>query len=388
MKILSIETSCDETAVSIIEASGNPDNPKIKILGNALFSQAKLHEKFGGVYPNLAKREHAKNLTPLLEKALSEAKLLSYSKTPLKESTKAKIEEGLSREGDMSLEVISLLDRIKKPRIDLIAVTQGPGLEPALWVGVAMAKTLAFIWDIPVIPINHMEGHILSVLYRPKKDNQLLFPALALLVSGGHTELILIKKPLSYKLLGKTRDDAVGEAYDKVARMMGLPYPGGPVIASLAENSRKSNRKNPWSFPRPMIHTKDFDFSFSGLKTSVLYAIRDKKLSKKQKELVSREFEDAVTEVLIHKTEEALEKNPVRSLVLGGGVIANNHIRKSFVKLIKKFPEVALLLPTQELSTDNSVMIGIAGYVQAKSNKKIIKKKGAFSANGNLHLSS
>ncbi len=388
MKILSIETSCDETAVSVIQASGNPENPKIKILGNALFSQAKLHEKFGGVYPNLAKREHAKNLPSLLERALSEAKLISQTKSPLNQTKKEEIEKELIREGDLSSNLIDLLNKVKKPKIDLIAVTQGPGLEPALWVGISMAKALASAWNVPIIPINHMEGHILSVLFNPRKESKLAFPALALLVSGGHTELILIKKPLSYKLLGKTRDDAVGEAYDKVARMMNLPYPGGPIIASLAENSRKSNQKNPWSFPRPMLHTKDFDFSFSGLKTSVLYAIKDQKLSKKQKELLSQEFEDAVTEVLIHKTEKALEKNPVHSLILGGGVIANNHIRNSFEKLVQKFPEVKLLLPTKELSTDNSVMIGVAGYVRTKSTKKPPKKKGVFSAQGNLHLSS
>jgi len=390
MKILSIETSCDETAVSIIKASGKAESPIIKVLGNALFSQAKLHEKFGGVYPNLAKREHARNLPRLLHKALSEAKLIRKSKLPsLSPKEKARIEKELIRENQMADDLIVMLGKIKKPSIDAIAVTQGPGLEPALWVGISMAKTLGFTWEIPIIPINHMEGHILSVLYNPKKEKNVLpFPALALLVSGGHTELVLMSKLLSYKLLGRTRDDAVGEAYDKVARMMNLPYPGGPVVAALAEKSRKIGKKNSWVFPRPMIHSDDFDFSFSGLKTAVLYGIDKKKLSPRQKEFVAEAFEDAVVEVLIHKTRLALKKYKVRSLILGGGVIANTHIRLAFEKLVKDFPEVTLFMPTKELSTDNSIMIGVAGYVRAKSIPQKSKKKGAFSAIGNLRLSS
>lgn len=385
MNILSIETSCDETAISILKITGNPTSPNIHILGNALFSQTKIHEKYGGVFPMLAKREHAKNITPLLVKALKEGHFIKKSTKPLSISTQNKIKKILIREESLSDDLIEFLNTIQKPKIDVITVTQGPGLEPALWVGISAAKAISKAWDIPVIPINHMEGHIMSVLFNPKKKFKLLFPALALLISGGHTELVYIKEPLSYKILGATRDDAVGEAYDKVARMLGLPYPGGPHIALLAEKGRKNKGENNWVFPRPMINSSDYDFSFSGLKTSVLYAIQGKKLSEKDKEDVSLAFEDAVTEVLITKTKKALSKSKIKTLIIGGGVIANNHIRKTFEKMVKEFPTTSLIIPEKKLSTDNSIMIGIAGYAQVK--KLGTKNRRNILAKGNLKLS-
>lgn len=383
MNILSIETSCDETAISVLKITGKYTSPNINILGNALFSQTKIHEKYGGVFPMLAKREHAKNITPLLKKALKQSGFIKKSTTnTLSTDTQDQIKKILMREEMLSLDLIKFLNAIKKPKIDVITVTNGPGLEPALWVGISAAEAIAKAWNIPIVPVNHMEGHIMSVLFNPKKKFKLLFPAIALLISGGHTELIYIEKPLSYKTLGATRDDAVGEAYDKVARMLGLPYPGGPQIASFAEISRKSKRENLWVFPRPMINSSDYDFSFSGLKTSVLYAIKDKKLKLKDKEDISRAFEDAVTEVLLTKTKKALSSENIKTLIIGGGVIANNHIRKAFKKMIKDYKPISLIIPEKKLSTDNSIMIGIAGYAQIK--KFGIKNSNKISAEGNL----
>ena len=278
MKILSIETSCDETGISILEVKGSK-NPQFKVLANSLNSQIKIHAQYGGVFPALAKREHQKNLPILLEKTLLKAKLNNKIKS-----------------------------------VNLIAVTSGPGLEPALWTGIVFAKDLAKKWNVPLIPVNHMEGHILSVFGEEKNEfkiKKINFPALSLLVSGGHTELVLFEKFGKYKIIGETLDDAAGEAFDKVARMLLLPYPGGPEISKLASEARKN--KNPLDIllpsaqksfakdflcpspsllprlpeatylrefiklPRPMKYSKNFDFSFSGLKTAVLYLIRDLK---------------------------------------------------------------------------------------------------------------
>lgn len=213
MKILSIETSCDETGISILEIKGGVKNPSFRILADSLNSQIKIHAPFGGVYPMLAKREHLKNLPILLERTLRKAKL----------------------------------NTSKKP-FDLIAVTSGPGLEPALWTGIVFAQETAKKWGVPVVPVNHMEGHILSVFGDAKKEfsiPKIKFPILSLLISGGHTELVLVKDWMKYEVIGETLDDAAGEAFDKVARMLELPYPGGPEISKLAELGRKNlNLKN------------------------------------------------------------------------------------------------------------------------------------------------
>ncbi len=386
MKILSIETSCDETAVSILDINGKATSPKILLLGNALFSQVKIHEKYGGVFPNIAKREHAKNLPPLLLKALDQAGF--EKRTGRNQFTKNQIKKVgkiLEREYGVAQTLIDLLSNIEKPPIDIIAVTKGPGLEPALWVGINVAIALGVLWNIKVLPINHMEGHIFSVLY--KKNEDIKFPVLSLLISGGHTELVYSKSLLSYKILGETRDDAVGEAFDKVARMISLPYPGGPQISRLAERKRKSGyKKSLWGFPRPMIHSKDLDFSFSGLKTAVLYAIKGKKLKKSQKEEIAFEFEEAVTDVLISKTRSALKMFPTRSLIVAGGVIANKHLQKSFNKLIREFNNLKLYVPEKELATDNSVMIGIAAFCKIKTSTKKNLWSKKIKAEGNLRL--
>ena len=353
MKILAIETSCDETAVSLLDINGPMEKPEIKVLGNALFSQVHLHEKYGGVYPTLAKREHQKNLPPLLKKVMGDAG-----------------------------------EDLDNPNIDLISVTRGPGLEPALWVGINFAQELGEKWSKPVIPINHMEGHIFSVLYGSEKNLEL--PALALLVSGGHTELVHVKNFTHYEIIGRTRDDAVGEAFDKVARMLGLPYPGGPQISKLAEKSRKRSEAMSLRFPRPMIHSGDLDFSYSGLKTSVLYKLKESKRDDQEfKEDVARSFEDAAIEVLVEKTKSALYKlAEVKTLIVAGGVSANIYLKERLKIVSREFPDINIVMPTIPLATDNAIMIGIAAYIRVSSNSKILKEEHMIQAAGNLTLTS
>jgi N6-L-threonylcarbamoyladenine synthase len=323
----------------------------------------------------------------------------------------------------------------KKKPVDAIAVTYGPGLEMCLWEGISFAKNLAEKWGVPLIPTNHMEGHVLSVFGKHKGKftiPKIETPAISLLVSGGHTQLVLIKKPMQYEIIGETLDDAVGEAFDKVARMLDLPYPGGPQISKLAEEARKhfkglenfsgprfsgslprpdhekssnpSYAKNfqqenrdpekisfPITLPRPMLHSKDFNFSFSGLKTAVLYLVRDlvkkdpKVLENKEiKKAIALEFENAAIECLVKKTQKAVEKYGAKTLIVAGGVAANKHLRNEMKRVLGK--KMKLLVPTQELSGDNSLMIGIAGYLNFIKNKKKVPKPSTIKATGNLRL--
>lgn len=370
MKILSIETSCDDTCISIFEVKGGITNASFKVLANNTNSQINIHIPYGGVFPALAKREHIRNLPIILEKILKEAEL----------------------------------DKKKKSPVDLITVTYGPGLEPSLWTGIVFAKELAQKWKIPLMPVNHMEGHVFSIFGKGKKENKGKFkikklptPTLALLVSGGHTQLVLMKKWMKYEIVGETVDDAVGEAFDKVARMLDLPYPGGPQISKLAEVERNSPHPSPllakergkFILPRPMLYTKDFNFSYSGLKTAVLYLIRDlggiEKISNKMKTQIALEFENAAIECLIHKTEKAIEKYKIKTLIVAGGVAANQHLRNEMKKVVSK-QKIKLLFPAQELSGDNSIMIGIAGYLNYIKNKKKVPKLNNIKATGNLRL--
>lgn len=389
MRILAIETSCDETAVAVLECAGTDASATFTVLGNALLSQIDIHKEYGGVYPALAKRAHAANLTPLLAQALEEAELLHESAQALPEEKRAGIAAVLEREPGLAEAFLAFAAETERPDIDAIAVTHGPGLEPALWVGVNFAKALAAAWGIPVVPINHMEGHFLAALGEKDGDTITIkdaaLPVLGLLVSGGHTELDVMKEWLSYEKLGATRDDAVGEAFDKVARMMGLPYPGGPEISKLAERDREDSRTNPFDLPRPMMGTDDYDFSFSGLKTSVLYQIKGKggALTDIEKEQMARAFEDAVTDVLWAKTSRAIDATGAKTLVVGGGVSANKHLDRAFAETIaREHPDVHLHIPARELTTDNAVMIGLAGYYRAL--------RGEFAedfiADGNLSL--
>src|SRR3989344_3797169 len=253
MKILAIETSCDETSVAIVEGKGGLKNPSFEILSNVVLSQIKLHAHWGGVVPMVAKREHQANLIPILGKAMKKSNLLiSKSEFLISNSNQIpnfklqKIQKILEREPELLERFLKFIPTIKPPKIDAIAVTVGPGLEPALWVGINFAKALAFVWNKPIVAVNHMEGHVVASLLattshkvESKKLKVVEFPAIALLVSGGHTELVLIKKWGDYKIIGETRDDAAGECFDKAARMLELPYPGGPQIAKQAENFKK-----------------------------------------------------------------------------------------------------------------------------------------------------
>ena len=360
MIILAIETSCDETAIAILKS----DKKSFKILSNVVSSQIKIHAKWGGVVPSLAKREHIKNLPIVLKKSLREAKT-------------------------------------KMEKIDLVAVTVGPGLEPALWTGINFAQELAKKWRKPIIAINHLEGHIYSVFLKNKsfgfRISDFGFPAMALLVSGGHTELVLIKKWLDYKIVGQTLDDAAGEAFDKVAKMLKLPYPGGPIVAKLANSYQSSDVSHQIKLPRPMINSKNYDFSFSGLKTAVLYLIRDLKekglntdnwLLKAQ---ICYEFQQAVIDVLISKTLRTAKEFKVKTIILGGGVAANEELRKQLsCRLKAESRKLNFLLPAKNFTGDNAAMIALAASFRVKNKKSIDKLKTNpenLKADGNLKLS-
>ena len=386
MNILSIETSCDETAIAILNITGSK-NLVGKVLAHTVASQIELHTQYGGVFPMMAQREHAKNILPVLLETLKKAGFLAKAKKPARFPAQ-KISTLLARENDLGERFLSELPTYKKPNIDKIAVTVGPGLTPALWVGISFAKALSVAWDIPIVPVNHMEGHLLSTLISDSKKSFKLsqsnfdLPAISLLVSGGHTEIVLFKKIGAYKVVGCTRDDAAGEAFDKVARMLGLAYPGGPLISKLASEFRNKKIESKTTLPRPMIHSKDFDFSFSGLKTSVLYLLRDLgEIDENKKMEIACEFENAVVDVLIAKTFAAVKKFKAQSIIVGGGVSANTELQKRFKIEAKKYG-IPVHLPTKNLSTDNAIMIAIAGYFAKPvplTSKKLI-------AVGNLEL--
>ena len=326
MKLLAIETSCDETAAAVI----NFDGVSVTVLSSIVSSQAALHAKWGGVIPNLAAREHVKNVIPVIESALHEA-----SVTP--------------------------------NDIDCLAVTQGPGLIPALLVGVSAAKTIALAWMKPLIGVNHLEGHIYANLFTP--DAELRFPLLALIVSGGHTQLVLMRDHFQYELLGETDDDAAGEAFDKVAKMLGLPYPGGPEIGQRADTYRNAQERPATKrFPRPMLNTDDYRFSFSGLKTAVLYSLKKEPTDTLQDPnfiaLISHEFQEAVVDTLVGKTERALQMYQPKTLVIAGGVSANARLRERMETMVVGYPDCQFLMPPFKYSLDNAAMIGAAGILR------------------------
>lgn len=345
MKILAVETSCDETAIALIDSKGGLNNLRFKVLKNLVASQIKIHQPFGGVVPNLAKREHLKNLPILYKRLVANG----YTLNP-----------------------------------NLIAVTVGPGLEPALWTGINFAKEIyknvkCKMSEVKLIGVNHLEGHLYSPFldYRFNSlDSKKIFPAIALIVSGGHTILIKMDSLEKYKKIGETRDDAVGEAFDKVARLLNLTYPGGPEIEKLA----KFGDLNAIDFPRPMLNQKNYDFSFSGLKTSILYYLRDNKNFKKED--VAASFQKAAFDVLIKKTFCAVNEFKAKSIFISGGVAANKALKKEFKKEIKKhIPNLLFMTPDSLFCTDNAVMIAAAGYINylKKKNKRLI-------VNGNMGI--
>lgn len=389
MKILGIETSCDETAVCTIEATGEFGRDfSFQILGNALLSQTATHAPYGGVFPNLARREHEKNLVPLLTSTLSEAHMLTNHQGDTLVQSFAEI---LARENDLRPQLEVFLASYARPDIDAIAVTHGPGLEPALWVGVNFARALASAWQLPLVPVNHMEGHIVLSAMENGRLAQFTFPLLSLLISGGHTELILSREWMQYEPIGQTRDDAVGEAFDKVARLLDLPYPGGPEIERLAQEAREQNLDSLVVLPRPMIDSNDYDFSFAGLKTAVRRVVEEKNpLSEHEKCALAREFQDACADVLTAKTIRAIEEFGVETVLVGGGVSANEHIRSQLASSIKNYGlNTKLLIPPRELSTDNALMIALAGYFRALKKEFALTRQtesDSIRANGNLKL--
>lgn len=405
MLILGIETSCDETALALVEVKkqGKSDSPNFRVLKNIIASQIEVHKEYGGVVPGLAKREHRRNLVKVFYKTLSLNYGMTNNQFPIsKQISNSKlqnIEKVLERYPEMVEEFKKKIIPLTKPNIDLIAVTHGPGLEPALWVGINFARALSVLWDIPLIGVDHMEGHIAVNLLAPQEVNEMsnvkyqmsnvdtasaiAFPAIALAVSGGHTQLILIKDWLDYKLLGETLDDAAGEAFDKIARLLGLPFPGGPHIEKLA----KDGNPNAFDFPRPLLRQNSkeqtmknkYNFSFSGLKTAVLYEVRNqtssisggltsklgKSLTPKVRANIAASFQQAVIDTLVIKTIKAAKEYGAKTIMLAGGVAANQALKIQLGDKIKKeLHNVNYLVPELRLATDNGVMIAIAGYLR------------------------
>ncbi|MDP1709828.1 MAG: tRNA (adenosine(37)-N6)-threonylcarbamoyltransferase complex transferase subunit TsaD [Candidatus Komeilibacteria bacterium] len=336
MIILGIETSCDDTAAALLEVKGG----RFRLLKHLTASQVKLHAKYQGIVPEVAARAHLETIIPVIVETLHATSL-------------------------------------RLP--NAIAVTTGPGLITSLLIGVETAKALSFAWDIPLVGVNHIEGHIYSVLLSPQT---IKFPAIALIVSGGHTELILMKNHGQYKLLGRTRDDAAGECFDKSARMLGLPYPGGPEISKRAAKGKA----RAFDLPRPMIHEPGFEFSFSGLKNAIRLLVenlhgRDKACLVPTNNLCAS-IEQAIVDVLVHKSLAACAKYKPKTFILAGGVSANKKLRQTLVDALSK--KTQFLSPAQEFCMDNAGMIAAAAYHHIK--KKQFTKYDKLKANANWEL--
>lgn len=310
--ILAIESSCDETSVAIVK-NGHEK------LSNIVASQIKSHMRFGGVVPEIASRHHIEQITQVIDEALK-------------------------------VSSVSMQD------IDAIAVTIGPGLVGSLLIGITAAKTLSLAYNKPLIAVNHMAGHI----YASQLEQPMKFPNLSLLVSGGHTELVLMKDHLNFEVIGETRDDAVGEAYDKVGRILKLPYPGGKAIDELATQGNDT-----MNLPRAMLKEDNFDFSFSGLKSAVINAVHNAKQKNEQIKPsdLAASFQQAVIDILVGKTKKALEKYDVKQLIVAGGVAANSGLRQNLSKMIAtNFETIDLVFPSVSLCGDNAAMIGAVAY--------------------------
>lgn len=328
LSILALETSCDETAASVLTGELSGKKPQFSILSSVVKSQIALHRKMGGVVPEVAARAHVTNILPVTQKALKDAK-------------------------------ISLNE------VDYLAVTSGPGLIGSLIVGVEFVKGLSLATGKKIIPTNHMEGHLYSAfggISRKYKVESINFPIISLVVSGGHTMIVLMKSFNEYRVLGNTVDDAAGEAFDKVAKLLKLPYPGGPEISKLAETGKPIV-----NFPRPMMNSKNYDFSFSGLKTAVRYYYEANPKAKKSD--IARSFEDAAIDVLVTKTLRAAKEYKAKTIILGGGVAANKKLRETLSEAAKK-AKLKFRVPPFNLCTDNAAMIAIAAYFQLKKGFK------------------
>lgn len=361
MIILGIETSCDETASAILEIK----NSKFRILSNIVSSQIDIHRKYGGIVPEVAARKHVEMILSVVEESLTRA-------------------------------------MVSSEEIDLIAVTRGPGLITSLLVGIETAKNLAYVWQKPLIGINHLAGHLyscelaiaaasadgstkLTMTASAAKLKEIKFPALCLIVSGGHTELVLMHNYWDYRVIGETLDDAAGEAFDKTAKLLGLGYPGGPEISWLA----KKGNPRAFDFPRPMIDSQDYNFSFSGLKTAVLYRIRKYELGSMNlgiREDLAASVEQAIVDVLVEKTIRAAKEFRVKTVMMGGGVAANDKLRKSINKLEGQNSVLSVLLPEVGFSTDNGVVIALAGFYKVKRLKIKVDGWKKIEVDPNLEL--
>jgi N6-L-threonylcarbamoyladenine synthase len=309
MRVLALESSCDESAVAVLDARSG-------LLAHELFSQVDLHQAYGGVVPELASRDHVRRLLPLVRRALEQA--------------------GTSAQ-----------------QLDGVAYTAGPGLIGALLTGASLARSLAYAWNVPSIGVHHLEGHLLAPLL---EDEPPPFPHLALLVSGGHTLLIEVAAIGRYQVIGASRDDAAGEAFDKTAKLLGLPYPGGPQLAKLAD----AGSAGVYSFPRPMLDRAGLEFSFSGLKTAVLHAVRGRELTPRMRADVAYGVQEAIVETLIAKALRALEQTGLHALVVSGGVSANRLLRTRLTAAAAA-RGARVYYPRIEYSTDNAAMIAVAG---------------------------
>ena len=381
MYILGIETSCDDTGIAILEIKGKKFPPKIKVITSLISSQIAVHRPWGGVVPSLAKREHQKHLQPLLQEALKQFNQFDNQKFVLDKEQIPVLENLFQRNPQWGKEFLQFIQTTQRPKIDFIAVTQGPGLAPALWTGVIFAQALSFAWKIPLIPVNHLEAHILSC-WLPQKEHLAptpTYPLIALVVSGGHTQLILVKSFGHYKVLGETRDDAAGECFDKTARVLGLGYPGGPPIAQSAQKwqniSKDQKDKIPSTIleiklPRPMIYAKNWDFSFSGLKTAVSYL--DQKLNPKIKKSpfyplkMADEIQKAINDVLVRKTMKAAQTYRAKGVALSGGVSANQQLRERLQRECR-LANLQFFQPILSYAMDNAAMVAFAGYYHQKN---------------------
>ena len=314
MQVLGIETSCDETAIAVYDS-------KLGILSHCLYSQIDLHNKYGGVVPELASREHVLKVLPMIKKTLAEAKTEFHL-------------------------------------LDGIAYTVGPGLMGALLVGSAVGRSLAYSLSLPAIGVHHMEAHLLALML---EKNTPEYPFLALLVSGGHTQIVNVEAPGVFKILGESIDDAAGEAFDKTAKILGLPYPGGPAISALADKGIRGRFK----FPRPMTDRPGLDFSFSGLKTFALNTINSENMDEQTRADVAYAFVDAIVDTFVIKCKRAIDETGIKQLVVAGGVSANKQLQKA---LINMFNEEGgqVFFPRDEYCTDNGAMVAYSGYLRIK----------------------
>jgi N6-L-threonylcarbamoyladenine synthase len=336
MLILGIETSCDDSAAAIV--FGHKE--KVKSLSNVISSQIGIHQKYGGVVPEVAAREHLIQLLPTIEQAIKKA-------------------------------------RVKKEDIDAIAVTKGPGLVSSLLSGIETAKVLSLIWQKPLIAINHLSGHIYANFLDGQKIN---FPLISLIVSGGHTSLIFMPTHHQFEIIGETLDDAAGEAYDKGAQMLGLDYPGGPIIEKLA----KEGKNNDYIFPRPMLQSKDLNFSFSGLKTSLYYKLKNDKNWKNSLKKYCYSYQEAIIDVLLKKSQKAINNYKVKSFLLSGGVAANTALRQRLEQNIN----TKFYAPKIAYTTDNAAMIASSAYYLYKTRKeKAYQDYKSLEVDPNLKLS-